>query len=64
MASTQEDPSNALLRAIPRQRGAADQEQILADERLIEAIRTGDCISDDPIAQMLVEWRAQVFAGT
>lgn len=54
----------ALDAAIPRQRDAADRSRIAADDALIEAIRTGRPIGDDPIAQLLADWRAEVIEGT
>lgn len=60
----QEDRANALRRAIPRQQEFAEQGQIVADDRLIEAIRTGQITADDsnPLVGMLVQWRTQTNA--
>lgn len=54
----------ALDAAIPRQRDAADRSRIAEDDALIESIRTGRPIADDPIAHLLAAWRAEVVEGT
>lgn len=46
---------------------ASKQARILADDRLIEAIRTGritDADHVEPVARLLAQWRSHVIAGT
>lgn len=54
----------ALDSAIPRQRDAADRSRIVADDALIESIRSGRPIGDDPLGQLLAAWRSEVIEGT
>ncbi len=60
MDATQENLVNALPCALPQERLSAELVQILADDRLIEAIRTDRLTGDDlvsPLVRMLASWR-------
>jgi hypothetical protein len=69
MAPAEEDldaSSYLLQNAISRPRGAAEQERILADDRLVEGLRTGRITEDNatcPLARLLARWRRQVAGG-
>lgn len=54
----------ALDAAIPGQRDAADRSRIAADDALIESVRTGRPLGDDPLAVLLAAWRSEVIEGT
>lgn len=69
MVPTQEDRSTSSdlpEPGIPGQRAYSDRVQVLADDRLIEAIRTGQLSENaatTPLDRLLIRWRRQVLAG-
>jgi hypothetical protein len=51
--------------AIPVQRGHPEHAQVAADDRWVEALRTGGGgDADDPVIRALAQWRARIVEGT
>ncbi|MCO1655263.1 hypothetical protein [Pseudonocardia humida] len=57
--------ADALIAAIPAQRDRPTHEQVMRDDRLVEALRSGEALdADDPVIRGLARWRASIVEGT
>jgi hypothetical protein len=57
--------SPPLPAAIPAQRARPSHDQVAADDRLVELLRTGGgAESDDPVVRRLARWRETLVEGT
>ena len=57
--------ADALVAAIPVQRERPRHDQVMRDDRWIEALRAGGALdADDPVIRSLARWRASIVEGT